>query len=338
MRSSAQAPRLSVVVNNYNYARFLVEALDSVIPQLLPADELIVVDDGSTDESPDILARYAQTPRVKVLFQHNQRQLNAMLNGMAAAQGDLCLMLDSDDYYLPGYLQSIRTLATIYPEVGMFFSAPEVDGDAEQQVQSIKTALQRMELEEGVTGLSRWSVVYGGEFLATPCSGLVLRRNLADQLLAIRDKLPDHQPISPGVARLLGIPEKAHTASHISADSLIAQASSIAGYQKYYLRTPSFYYRIHGGNAYASIPRIGAFYLQRVRNRQIVQMATRALDVGRPQSVAEVLNEARQRSRPLRMRRRLHLALNYLRAVYGAQDSFGNKMIGLWQVSRALIA
>jgi len=98
--------KVSVVIDNHNYGRFLKETLDSVLTQVLDnAVEIVVVDDGSTDESREILASYA--PRVKSLLQARQGQASAFNSGLAAASGDIVCLLDSDDVFLPGKLEAV---------------------------------------------------------------------------------------------------------------------------------------------------------------------------------------------------------------------------------------
>lgn len=98
---------VSVVIDNHNYGRFLRETLDSVLAQVLDsvAVEIVVVDDGSTDDSREILSTYA--PRVKSLLQARQGQATAFNAGLAAASGDIVCLLDSDDVFLPGKLQAV---------------------------------------------------------------------------------------------------------------------------------------------------------------------------------------------------------------------------------------
>lgn len=98
----------SVVMSNYNYARFLPEALDSILAQTIPADEIIVVDDGSTDESRRILAEYAvRHPSIRPIFQENAGQARAMNTGVAASAGDVVLFMDSDDTWAPGKIETV---------------------------------------------------------------------------------------------------------------------------------------------------------------------------------------------------------------------------------------
>ncbi|HEX6558576.1 MAG TPA: glycosyltransferase family 2 protein, partial [Longimicrobiales bacterium] len=96
-------PVVSVVLSNYNYAPFLPDALDSVFAQSCAADEVIVVDDGSTDDSVAVLARYP----VQVIRQPNTGQAGALDAGVAAARGDIICLLDADDVWLPGKIERV---------------------------------------------------------------------------------------------------------------------------------------------------------------------------------------------------------------------------------------
>jgi hypothetical protein len=96
---------VSVVVNNYNYARFLPDALDSALDQIGEALEVLVVDDGSTDESRAVIDRYAE--RVRVVLQPNRGQKAAFNAGFAAATGDVVMFLDADDVLDPRTVSSV---------------------------------------------------------------------------------------------------------------------------------------------------------------------------------------------------------------------------------------
>ncbi len=91
----------SVVINNYNYARYLERALASVFSQDYPLElmELIVVDDGSTDESRAILRRHAGHPRIRIRLQENAGQAAAIAGGVALAAHEYVCLLDSDDEF-----------------------------------------------------------------------------------------------------------------------------------------------------------------------------------------------------------------------------------------------
>ncbi len=331
------ATRISVVVNNYNYADYLAECLDSALSQMHAIDELIVVDDGSNDESHEILGRYQSRAGVRVTIQQNQRQLAAVFNGLAQANGDLCVLLDSDDYLLDGYLDRLRRLSHEHPDIDLFFSSPELGGESKEGIRSMRRVLEAMALPDGPTGKTRWSTWAGGEFVGTPTSGLALRRALVRRFLAVREQLPDHMPVGQRAARLLGIPRDSHTGHRISADGIIVRGSSILGANKYHCATPAFHYRIHGRNAFAGLGRLPRLYLRLQRSRQIAMLASRAMDATRRPTVSEVLEEIDQRSRPLRFRRRLRLMINYQYALVRAQDAWWRRLAALPRVPFRLL-
>ena len=96
------APIVSVVIPVYNAAPYLRQCLDSVIAQTLRNIEVICVDDGSTDESPDILAEYAaRDERISVLRQENAGGGAARNLGMSRARGKYLSFLDADDFFHP---------------------------------------------------------------------------------------------------------------------------------------------------------------------------------------------------------------------------------------------
>lgn len=95
----SERPLLSVVVNNYNYARYLGEAIESALAQAYTPLEVIVVDDGSTDESREVIARFGD--RIIPVLKENGGQASAFNAGFAAAAGDVVIFLDADDVLLP---------------------------------------------------------------------------------------------------------------------------------------------------------------------------------------------------------------------------------------------
>ncbi|MEO5903552.1 MAG: glycosyltransferase family A protein [Gemmatimonadaceae bacterium] len=98
-RSEPGPPLASIVVNNYNYGRFVAEAIDSALAQTYTPLEVIVVDDGSTDESRDVIASYGD--RIFPLLKENGGQASAFNAGFAACRGEVVVFLDADDVLLP---------------------------------------------------------------------------------------------------------------------------------------------------------------------------------------------------------------------------------------------
>ncbi len=123
-------PRVSVVIVNYNYARFLPEAVESVLAQNYDNCEILVVDDGSTDDSHSILKRYEQ--RVRLVFQENRGVSAARNRGIAESTAPLVAFLDSDDLWHPDKL--VRQIERFHDaSVGMVYTGLcyiDVDGNA----------------------------------------------------------------------------------------------------------------------------------------------------------------------------------------------------------------
>ncbi len=106
---TAQAPAISIIVPVYNVAPFLSACLDSLLAQTLRDFECICVNDGSTDDSPQILARYAQRDaRIQVVTQANQGLSAARNTGMRHAAGVYLCFIDSDDYVHPQMLEAMH--------------------------------------------------------------------------------------------------------------------------------------------------------------------------------------------------------------------------------------
>lgn len=97
--------RLSVVIANYNYERYVGQAIESALALDWPDVEVVVVDDGSTDDSRTVIAHYAD--RVTVIEQENGRQRVAHNRGLAASTGDVVIFLDSDDVLHPSLPREI---------------------------------------------------------------------------------------------------------------------------------------------------------------------------------------------------------------------------------------
>ncbi|MBR5438191.1 MAG: glycosyltransferase, partial [Clostridia bacterium] len=98
--------KVSVVIPCYNVEKYINQCIDSILAQTLTDFEIICVDDGSTDGTVDILRRYAEADsRVRIIEQKNQYAGVARNNGLAAAQGEYVIFLDSDDFFHPEMLE-----------------------------------------------------------------------------------------------------------------------------------------------------------------------------------------------------------------------------------------
>ncbi|HEV3227409.1 MAG TPA: glycosyltransferase family A protein [Acidimicrobiales bacterium] len=111
-------PTVDVIIDNYNYARFLPDAIESALAQTHPGTRVIVVDDGSTDESRAVIAGYGS--RVTPVLKHNGGQASALNAGFAQSEGDLVIFLDADDTLRPATARSIAAAAAADAAIAKF--------------------------------------------------------------------------------------------------------------------------------------------------------------------------------------------------------------------------
>ncbi len=109
--------QVSVIIPTYNYADYLPKAIDSVLAQSYPHIEVIVVNDGSTDHTAEVIKAYAG--KVRYIEQGNQGAAAARNRGLQAAKGDYLCFLDADDAYLPD---------NVAEKVAFLAANPEFDG------------------------------------------------------------------------------------------------------------------------------------------------------------------------------------------------------------------
>ncbi len=138
-------PELSVIIPSYNHARYIGKAIKSVFSQSYTDFELIVVDDGSTDNSRDVLASF-NDPRMKVLSQPNQGAHVGINRGLKTATGEYLAILNSDDYYHPLRLEKTLDVLRTDRQVGLVGSYIEI---IDQQGKSLG-------IKHGYTDCSPW--------------------------------------------------------------------------------------------------------------------------------------------------------------------------------------
>jgi hypothetical protein len=122
-------PTVSVVIPCYNHARFLADAIASALCQTRPPEEVIVIDDGSTDDTPSVVRRFEH--RISYLRQDNRGLAAARNAGIRRARGELIALLDSDDLWLPTFLQVMMPVIADHPGAALYYSAwqpMDVDG------------------------------------------------------------------------------------------------------------------------------------------------------------------------------------------------------------------
>ncbi len=163
---------ISAIIPTYNYGRFLRDAIDSALAQTYPAIEIIVVDDGSTDDTPQILDSYGE--RIRVIRQNNQGVGAARNAGIAAARGEYLAFLDSDDIWKPEKLERDIARFEADPGLGM------VHCGAETFDNTGKT------LFVSLTGMEGWVAPdllrLEREVISAPGSGTVVPKRVAEEV------------------------------------------------------------------------------------------------------------------------------------------------------------
>lgn len=115
----SSTPAVSVVIATYNRAHYLCETINSILNQRFQNFELIIIDDGSTDETRQVVAAYG--PRVRLISQENRGPSAARNLGVRHANGDWISIQDSDDLCLPNHLETLFEYVRCHSESAMVF-------------------------------------------------------------------------------------------------------------------------------------------------------------------------------------------------------------------------
>ena len=153
----SSSPTISVVIPTYNCDRYLSHAIDSVLAQTIEDYELIIIDDGSTDDTAQVLKRYAvdkiTPPRqqtIRYIRQSNQGVAVARNHGIQLARGSLIAFLDADDWFVSTKLEHQWEIFEANPEVGMVHSGWQRVDAAGESLLEVKpwSDCPRLDLEQ----------------------------------------------------------------------------------------------------------------------------------------------------------------------------------------------
>jgi glycosyltransferase involved in cell wall biosynthesis len=165
-------PLVSVIIPNYNYAQYLREAIDSVLNQTYSNLEIIVVDDGSKDDSKKVLSGYGE--KIKTIFQQNQGVSAARNNGAKASGGEFIAFLDADDVWLPEKIEKQIRKFGLDKNLGLVHvGVEEIDADG-KRIQTLLNGLEGTVSHELL--LLKRAVILGGG------SGLMIPRKVFDEV------------------------------------------------------------------------------------------------------------------------------------------------------------
>jgi glycosyltransferase involved in cell wall biosynthesis len=216
--AAAGLPLVSVVINNYNYGRYLSQAIDSALAQEYPRVEVVVIDDGSTDSSRDIIRSYGRG--IVAVLKQNGGQASAFNVGVATARGSLIAFLDSDDRFLPHKIARCVETAARHPAADLIYHRMQrIDAEGAASGRPFPRRLRRGRIDAHVRK-------GGGTWAYAPTSGQVYRRAFLE--------------------RIVPVPEEAY---RISADAYVA---GLAGMLTEVVSVEEVlaHYRVHGQNAY----------------------------------------------------------------------------------------
>jgi glycosyltransferase involved in cell wall biosynthesis len=215
-------PLVSIIINNHNYGRFLGAAIDSVLAQDYVPKEILVIDDGSTDNSGEVLDKYVGllTPILK----ENGGQASAINSGVQASQGEIVCFLDADDCFGAG---KVERLVEAFVHLGLN-AKPLLIHHRLHVIDAAGNLIDRQligRLHDSPLNLYPYAKRYRSlPYEGSPTSGLSLNRHL--------------------ISRLFPIPEKGISTS---ADDFVVKGASLIG-ELYSLQDVLGSYRVHGKN------------------------------------------------------------------------------------------
>jgi glycosyltransferase involved in cell wall biosynthesis len=174
-------PAITVLIDSYNYGHYVEAAIDSVLSQDFPQDniEILIIDDGSTDDTRSRVAKYGA--RVRYLWKTNGGQASAFNLGFTEARGELIATLDADDYFLPSKLRRVAEEFEKYRDAGMVYHARRNLTESTGEFSEPEFLAESGFVGEDEARLLRYELY--------PTSCLAFRRDVVRRLLPIPESL-----------------------------------------------------------------------------------------------------------------------------------------------------
>lgn len=156
-------PKVSVIIPTYNRAYLVCEAIDSVLSQTFKDFEIIVVDDGSTDNTKEALEKYG--PRICYIYQENKGRAEARNAGIRQAKAEYIAFLDDDDIWLPNKLEKQITFLDTRPDIGLvhtFIKKVDAEGHllVKETKRHIKSYRKAMQIGYNYAGMSALCIMF----------------------------------------------------------------------------------------------------------------------------------------------------------------------------------
>ncbi|MEO8649955.1 MAG: glycosyltransferase [Acidobacteriota bacterium] len=172
MKRKTMSNLVSVIIPNFNYAEFLDEAVNSVLSQTYPNVEIVIIDDGSTDNSRSVIDGLGDS--VKSVFQENAGVSAARNNGFKLCCGDYIAFLDADDVWLPTKIEEQMKIFSEDPEIGLVHSGYLTIDHAGNELEEFTTGASG-KLSEEFLLFEKPVILVGG-------SGMILKKALFDDV------------------------------------------------------------------------------------------------------------------------------------------------------------
>jgi glycosyltransferase involved in cell wall biosynthesis len=213
-------PLVSIIINNFNYARYLNDAIQSALNQTYSPIEVIVVDDGSTDHSKEIIRIYED--QIIPIFKQNGGQASACNAGFNASNGEIIFFLDADDYYYPEAVEKVILAWNPENTAKAHFRLQKINQEG-KHIGMVPSKKRRLSDGEA------WKEIFKcGNAISPPMSGNVYSRNVLLQVMPA----PDDDSIGIESYLLKRVP---FFGNYVNVDE------------------PLGVYRIHNQNAYARV-------------------------------------------------------------------------------------
>jgi len=267
-------PSFSVIVSSYNYQDHVVDSVASALKQTLPVLQVVVVDDGSTDESLQRLhARFDGDARVQIIAQTNAGQLAAWQRGLQACTGDVIALLDSDDLWHVDYIASMGRVYQDHADVDYVYCNLALFGSRDGLMLSSRRHRHDRDL-----GLSVVLGCFAPRWQGVATTGNTLRRAL--------------------FARILALPPAQVSQWRTRPDDCLFYGADVLGGHKYYLAQALASHREHARNALLADRSATARLRYEVRRERMLAHYRSQIDAS-PRLLTLAKSEFRTKPKPL---------------------------------------
>ncbi len=211
---------VAVVITSHNYRAFILDTVRSALEQTRPADEILIIDDGSTDGSPDLVRQtFPDAPNLRIIETPNRGHASALKFALENVTSKIVFFLDSDDIWEPDHIE-VMLPGFDRRDIDFVFCDLKVFGQREHHVK-----YHDGPLDLGITAVSTW---LQPNWYGAPTSAIAMRTALARMCL----DLPQH---FVDMFRSGG-------------DNPLVYGASVLGAAKVYRQTGTVRYRLHGNN------------------------------------------------------------------------------------------